>query len=50
MAFALSFEPVEYIAVNTKMHGCFAPLHHDPGAFPKVFAHASVDAIWSFWF
>jgi len=35
---ALSLEPVEYVAVNAKVHGRFAARHDDPGAFPKIIA------------
>lgn len=38
MAFALFLEPIEYVAVNAKMHGCFAARHDDAGAFPEIFA------------
>jgi hypothetical protein len=37
MAFALFLEPVEYVAVNAKMYGCFAARHDAPGTLPKIF-------------
>jgi hypothetical protein len=39
MTVALSFEPVEYVAIDAKMHGCFAARHNDPGAFPKTYQY-----------
>jgi hypothetical protein len=38
MAFALSLEPLEYVAVNAQMHGGLAAGHDHPGAFPEICA------------
>ena len=38
MAFALSLEPLEHVAVNAQMDGGLAARHDHPGAFPEIFA------------
>jgi hypothetical protein len=38
MAFPLSLEPFEHVAVNAQMHGGLSARHNDPGAFPEIFA------------
>ena len=38
MAFALSLEPLEHVAVNAQMDGGLAARHNDAGAFPEIFA------------
>jgi hypothetical protein len=36
VALALFLKPFERIAIDARMHRCFALRHHDPGPFPEI--------------
>lgn len=40
MAFALFLKPLEYVAVDAKVHRSLAWRHHDPGTFPEIIAQS----------